>query len=221
MAKEPTLEQQAILNYDNNIVVTARPGSGKTYTVVEKIATVLPLLPDFRGIIAISFTNKASDELKNRCRQHGIDAKRSFFGTIDKFYISEIIIPFASHLTGNMPDYSIVDKISSEEQYVDLQEAAFPFSLKQEKLLLAALTEGIIFLELTGETALYILKKVPGALKYIKSRYTHIFIDEYQDCGATQHKTFLILVESGLTGIAVGDINQAIFGILLFLHIPI
>ena len=107
MAKEPTPEQQAILNYDKNIVATARPGSGKTYTVVEKISTVLPTLPDFRGVIAISFTNKASDELKIRCRQHGIDAKRSFFGTIDKFYISEIIIPFASHLTGNMPDYRV------------------------------------------------------------------------------------------------------------------
>lgn len=57
MVKEPTPEQQAVLNYDENIVITARPGSGKTYTVVEKIATVLPILPDFMGVIAISFTN--------------------------------------------------------------------------------------------------------------------------------------------------------------------
>lgn len=212
MAKEPTPEQQAVLSYDKNIVVTARPGSGKTYTVVEKIATVLPSLPDFKGAIAISFTNKASDELKIRCRQRGIDSKRSFFGTIDKFYISEIIIPFASHLTNSMPDYGVVDKISSEEQYNGLQGATFPFSSEQEELLLAALTEGKIFLELTGEIALYLLKNVPSVLKYIRARYTHIFIDEYQDCGETQHETFLMLVECGLTGIAVGDINQAIFG---------
>ena len=37
MTKEPTEEQQAILDCDGNIVVTAKPGSGKTYTVVEKI----------------------------------------------------------------------------------------------------------------------------------------------------------------------------------------
>lgn len=212
MVKEPTPEQQAVLNYDENIVITARPGSGKTYTVVEKIATVLPILPDFMGVIAISFTNKASDELKIRCRQRGMDAKRSFFGTIDKFYISEVIIPFASHSTNNMPDYEVVEKISSEEQYNGLQGATFPFSLEQEGLLLAALTEGKIFLELTGEIALYLLKNVPGVLKYIKARYTHIFIDEYQDCGITQHEAFLMLVECGLIGIAVGDINQAIFG---------
>ena len=73
-----------------------------------------------------------------------MDAKRSFFGTIDKFYISEVIIPFASHST-NMPDYEVVEKISSEEQYNGLQGATFPFSLEQEGLLLAALTEGKIF----------------------------------------------------------------------------
>ncbi len=67
-------------------------------------------------------------------------------------------------------------------------------------------------MELTGEIALYLLKNVPGVLKYIKARYTHIFIDEYQDCGITQHEAFLMLVECGLIGIAVGDINQAIFG---------
>lgn len=36
MIKEPTEEQAKILSHEGNIVVTARPGSGKTYTVVEK-----------------------------------------------------------------------------------------------------------------------------------------------------------------------------------------
>ena len=61
MIKEPTKEQKDIIEYEGNIVVTAKPGSGKTYTVVEKIAAVVPTLPDHKGIIAISFTKKASD----------------------------------------------------------------------------------------------------------------------------------------------------------------
>lgn len=64
MIKEPTEEQAKILSHEGNIVVTARPGSGKTYTVVEKIRIVLEKLPDYKGIVAISFTNKASEELK-------------------------------------------------------------------------------------------------------------------------------------------------------------
>ena len=78
MIKEPTKEQKDIIECEGNIVVTAKPGSGKTYTVVEKIAAVVPSLPDYKGVIAISFTNKVSDELKKRCRQRGVEAKQSF-----------------------------------------------------------------------------------------------------------------------------------------------
>ena len=56
-AKEPTDEQRRVLQYDGNIVVTAKPGSGKTYTLVEKIACIIPSLPDHKGVVAISFTN--------------------------------------------------------------------------------------------------------------------------------------------------------------------
>lgn len=50
MIKEPTEEQAKILSHEGNIVVTARPGSGKTYTVVEKIRIVLEKLPDYKGM---------------------------------------------------------------------------------------------------------------------------------------------------------------------------
>ena len=211
MIKEPTREQQKVINHNSNAVVTAKPGSGKTYTIVEKIAKITPGLQDYQGVIAISFTNKASDELRRRCKERGITPKQSFFGTIDKFYISQIIIPFASHLTYSTSEYQIIDVIKDNPRYSMFSNLSEKSSSEQEKLLLSALAEGIIFLEFSGETALLILKRVPCAMRYIKSRYTHIFIDEYQDCGQIQHAIFLTLIENGLTGIAVGDINQAIY----------
>ncbi|MFG0935120.1 UvrD-helicase domain-containing protein, partial [Staphylococcus sp. 231237_7MaSpsaltlick] len=57
----------------------------------------------------------------------------------------------------------------------------------------------------------YIIEHIPQVLKYLSAKYTHIFIDEYQDCGLSQHKVFLKLVDSGIIGIAVGDLNQSIF----------
>ncbi len=212
MPKEPTQEQIRILDFMGNTVITARPGSGKTYTIVEKIAQVLEPLPDFRGIIAISFTNKASDELLSRCRRKGVKTKLSFFGTIDRFYISQIIIPFACHLTYANPEYTVVLNTNELPQYSSLSVLSSEVSKDEETLLIQALSEGYIFLEKSGEIALYILKKVPGALRYIQARYSHIFIDEYQDCGAIQHEIFLKLTSAGLTGIAVGDIDQAIYG---------
>lgn len=49
MNKEPTQEQMEVLEHTGNIVVTAKPGSGKTFTVVEKIANIMPSLPSYRG----------------------------------------------------------------------------------------------------------------------------------------------------------------------------
>lgn len=167
MINEPTNEQKAILNYNGNTVVTANPGSGKTYTVVEKIGKVLHDLPSYKGIIAISFTNKASDELKKRCKRKGINAKSSFFGTIDKFYISEIIIPFASHLTHVMPEYQVVESTETEKHYSELGMITENVTKEQGALLKEALCKGKIFLNISGEMAWYIMCNVPGVRKYI------------------------------------------------------
>lgn len=160
MIKEPTDEQKKIIQYKGNVVVTAKPGSGKTYTIVEKVAKILPNLPSYKGIIAISFTNKASDELKKRCKQRCTDLKQSFFGTIDKFYISQIIIPFASHITGKIIEYEIIDAIDENSKYSYLSKLKERDSSKNDDILVEGLQEGKIFLQYTGETALYILKNV-------------------------------------------------------------
>ena len=212
MIRQPTDEQKRIIRHDGNIVVTAKPGSGKTYTIVEKIADILPDLPAHKGVIAISFTNKASDELKKRCKYRCADTKKSFFGTIDKFYISQVIIPFASHITGKITDFEIIDTVPEESRFAPLLKHEGELSSTDNSLIVEGLCEGKIFLKHTGETALYILDHVPGALCYVKARYSHIIIDEYQDCGEIQDKIFLKLIGNGLIGIAVGDIDQAIYG---------
>ncbi|MFU0799129.1 MAG: DNA helicase [Xylanivirga thermophila] len=212
MIKEPTKEQKEIINCSRNIVVTARPGSGKTYTVIEKIAVVMKDLLDFQGVIAISFTNKASDELFTRCKHRGIHTKQSFFGTIDKFYISQIIIPFAKHLTHSLVEWNIYTTSMGDATFDALNNLGNHPDPEQEKLLLCALKQGKIFLNICGETALYILQNVPSAIQYLKAKYRYIFIDEYQDCGQIQHDIFILLVENGLCGCAVGDTKQAIYG---------
>ena len=75
----PTNEQQLIINESGNIVITARPGSGKTVTIVEKIKLISNELLDYQGVIAISFTKKASEELQIRCKRMNIPRKCSFF----------------------------------------------------------------------------------------------------------------------------------------------
>ncbi len=208
--KKPTKEQQDIINDPGNIAVIANPGSGKTFTIVEKIKEISTTLMSYQGIIAISFTNKASDELLYRCKSAGVNIKGSFFGTIDKFYIGQVIEPFARHLTKSIPEVKIKAKCEEIPEFSNLKKVQNDGHF-DEPLLIASLKQGYIFLDICAETALYILKNVPAAKEYLQAKYVYVFIDEYQDCGAIQHEIFLMMVGLGIKGVAVGDINQAIY----------
>ncbi len=200
-----------IIEDSGNVVVTAKPGSGKTFTIVEKIKQISQTIYDYQGIIAISFTRKASHELEVRCKNSGVPRKLSFYGTIDNFYISQIIMPFAKHITNSLVQFEVKTSVKDVPEFESLSEIAMGISAEHEKLLIKSLENGYVFLDICGETALFILTHVQEAKAYLTSRYTHIFIDEYQDCGDIQHKIFIFLVNAGLKGIAVGDVNQAIY----------
>lgn len=208
----PTPEQIRIIEEQGNIVVTAKPGSGKTFTIIEKIIDISKSLLSYQGVIAISFTRKASQELEQRYKRKSIESNSHFFGTIDKFYISEIIIPFSNLLFGKGESLEVKDSIDDYPKYKELKKLKEHRGDKELfELLEESLQEGLIFLEISGETALFILNNVPQCLIYLKARYTHVFIDEYQDCGEIQHEIFLKFVSNGIIGIAVGDLDQAIY----------
>lgn len=86
-------EQSTIIDSkENYILVSACPGSGKTYTIVKKIEKELENIENYQGIIACSFTKEASEELKCRINKK-YDLSNCFVGTIDSF-IKNIICKF-------------------------------------------------------------------------------------------------------------------------------
>lgn len=215
---KPTDQQQKIIDAHGDLVIVANPGSGKTFVLSEKIRKVLPDCIETKGLIAISYTNKASQELKTRCLKNGMAPKASFFGTMDKFYLYEIIIPFAKQLFGIPEDDIKVLKRSdlndeTKEELENLSDVIDPNNPPREYILLfrKLFLKGNIILELVGLLAVYIFNHSQACKNYIKAKYTHIIIDEYQDCGSEQHLLFLKIKAIGLKAIAVGDANQSIF----------
>ncbi|MFS0616033.1 UvrD-helicase domain-containing protein [Lederbergia ruris] len=218
---EPTKDQLKIINEESHCVVIAKPGSGKTFTLAKKIKKLLPTLPEYKGVVAISYTNKASNELKNRSVDGGIDIKGSFFGTIDKFYISEIILPFADHIFGK-PNKEIGIYSSDEDIFIQnkddkrieilLNKGYRNLEDKHVNWVKKKFVDGVVFLELVGLIALYIFDNSIACRRYLKARYSHIIIDEYQDSGSEQHEMFLKIKDLGVCAVAVGDGDQSIFG---------
>jgi ATP-dependent helicase/nuclease subunit A len=64
--------QAAIATFDRNLVVTAGAGTGKTTLLVDRLVHLLLRNPEplkITEIVALTFTNKAADEMKLRLRQ--------------------------------------------------------------------------------------------------------------------------------------------------------
>src|ERR1044071_4141167 len=63
---------RALESFDHNLVVTAGAGTGKTTLLVDRIIRLLLRNPDpldVTQIIALTFTNKAANEMKERLRE--------------------------------------------------------------------------------------------------------------------------------------------------------
>lgn len=215
-----TTDQQAAIDSNANMVITACPGSGKTTVIAEKIRNEVTDLPSYRGVIGITFTVKASKELKQRCKRNACDTKASFFGTIDHFCLSEIVFPFFARVIDrkkrpleciqkkDIPQ-SIKDELTSILEYEgDITSALFNQFAEDIKVLF---DHGYIVLELLGVIATHILSESPACQSYFIAKYCSIYIDEYQDSSEPQHTLFLKLLELGLVGVAVGDVQQSIY----------
>ena len=201
----PTDEQLAAIKYTHNKVITARPGSGKTFTLAQMIVNDSANILSYQGVIAISYTQKASEELRTRCIRYGAAQNKSFYGTIDSFCINEIVNPFLNRYLGHKADLEIISSFSKKESVEESK------GIDEEKVA-EALRTGRLPIRMLCSAAMLILDRIKAAEVYIKARYKSVYVDEYQDCGISQHQLIMKLASLGLKTVVVGDLDQAIFG---------
>ena len=219
---EPTDIQKDIIDFEGNVVVLASPGSGKTFVLSEKIRRVLDddALLNYQGVIAISYTRKASANLKRRTIGNGMPSKNSFFGTIDNFCLTQIVMCFAHYVFGKPnKELEVIDlndlDVHERSHYEWITEVHPDYNEiddTQINDLQMLFLKGYVLVNSLELLSLHILKKSSACRRYIQARFKYVFIDEYQDADTYTNELFLYLIKLGITGVAVGDENQSIFG---------
>ena len=111
-------QRQAALHVHGPLLVLAGPGSGKTRVVTHRIAHLISQGVPARQIVALSFTNKAADEMRRRVAEL-VGPQPVEMGTFHRF--AARLLRSHARLVGLTSDYSILD---SDDATMVLKRAA-------------------------------------------------------------------------------------------------
>jgi DNA helicase-2/ATP-dependent DNA helicase PcrA len=213
-------------------LVLAGPGAGKTRCLTGRIAYLIEHEhADPSRICAITFTNRAAQEIASRVRQQlGHVAEHLTLGTIHALCLG-VIRPYARQL-GLPPGVGVAD---DEHQRLILQRLRVQ-KVRQGQMLTRFGKRKLDNYRLTPqEEQLFqdyhtqlranrlidyddillltrqLLEQDPAILESMQNRWDHILVDEFQDLDVTQYTVIKLLSMRHRSIFAVGDDEQSIF----------
>ncbi len=214
-----TPQKKAVKSQDPATLVIAGAGSGKTRVITARIANlILNQDADPSSIVALTFTNKAAGEMKERISSFlGPSQKVPFVGTFHSYCLlllrrNSALLPF--------PEFSIIDsddqvdiirKIITKNaltKYTTASQACYQISTYKNNLLTKQAQDLVpqfireIHREYEIEKAaahcldfddlliqgLNLFSKNADFRKTFQRRVRHILVDEYQDTSVVQHQ---------------------------------
>ncbi|MDY0952055.1 ATP-dependent helicase [Bacillus thuringiensis] len=229
--------QQAVIDEEENTLVIACPGSGKTRVLTLKIAKELENLKKRTNrIAALTFTNRAADEIDKRIHEMGIDSSKLWTGTIHSFCLQWIIKPYGGYLPELQKGFSILDEFKAQDlkrrfkddfaipRYEDLItrrdrqgnyiNAERNFNEAAENYHKYILENKLIDFDLILYFSYLLLRKYPKIANNLSRIFKYFFIDEFQDTQDLQYAIVgkIVWAAEGQCKIfLVGDPDQAIF----------
>jgi DNA helicase-2/ATP-dependent DNA helicase PcrA len=223
--------QESVKNYlKGALIVKAGPGTGKTGTLIHWIANQVTgnhAKPE--EILAVTFTNKAADEMQSRLRillgekSSGIRAGTFHsvcYGILQERYPEmntvydnegrEIILGM---LHPELKDGQIRELSKSLAKYFeqgnncendDIKHSADLYREHNKKY------NSIDLSDIINQTVGLLISE-PGFLEKVRKKYSIIAVDEFQDINPMQYR-FVKLLASNKNILVIGDPDQAIYG---------
>ncbi len=233
-------QRKAVLHRTGPALVLAGPGTGKTKVLTLRIASLLSNGVAPRSILAVTFTNRAANEIQSRIESfHTLRAAISQLqvNTFHSFGLSIL----RQHIgkTGRSSGFTVIDENDKKELILhdtrrlgsDVSETLMGITDAKRNLLApddlkdSVLAEvyrnyesslvqhnGFDFDDLVS-LPVQLFRIYPEILDEYRMRYSYILIDEYQDINLAQYKMIRMLMPSQDVNLfAIGDPDQAIYG---------
>lgn len=230
----------AVEHIEGPALVLAGAGSGKTRVITYRIAHLLKMGVPAAEILAVTFTNKAAQEMRNRIEK----ISQNFVLTCTFHSLCAKILRESIPILGYKKEFTIYDEEDSEKL---LKQCLVALNLQDEKGLLKTIRTQISsaknnllspdhFLKEKAQlSALYSLyqsklkeyqaldfddllfltvklfQNYPEYLERYQKQWNFILIDEYQDTNIAQHTLIRLLALKHDNIFAVGDPDQSIY----------
>ncbi len=231
-------EQKQVVQYAGSpMIVIAGPGTGKTRTLVARIAYQIAQKNVVgEHILAVTFTNRAALEMQERLSK--VDGGSNvFIGTFHGFCM-EILREFHEkvglphdfllfdhnmfHIKFNKKDLEKISLCKSEclqpheVQEKDIREVYIEY----EQLLQ---DNGVVDIDDLIVKTVRLLEEHSEVQEILQNRFRMILVDEYQDINFAQYRLLRLLINDTTDFLAIGDADQSIYGfrgsrIEYFLH---
>lgn len=219
-------QKSAVMTTEGPVLIVAGPGTGKTLTIVHRLAYLIHTGVNPENIVAVTFTNRAAKEMKERAEVLlGQDSVDMFIGTFHMLGLKIIRDTLSKTFVLYNSDERIhLLKALSKKPYTEVRRIAGEIS--RIKNFIGDADDDLkgIYREyqgaLTKNSALdfddLILKPIDilgdGAVseKY-REIFKYIIVDEYQDINPAQYRLLRLLAGDKGDICAVGDADQAIY----------
>lgn len=225
--RELSEEQRTACKAQGNVLLTACPGSGKTRTLTHRLAYIVAKQPDSNKLnIAITYTNRAAEEITSRLDDMDVDSSTIWTGTIHQFCMSFIIRPYAMYSKRLCKGYKIIDEYCKKEyghklaKKLGLRLKSYddPFQyhnvqIEYEKVLEENREMDFdMILRFSND----LLSSHPFIASNLSSIINSILVDEFQDTNELQYLILANIYKANrsIELMFAGDINQAIYGSL-------
>lgn len=233
-------KQQEAANIINGpVMVFAGAGSGKTRTLTYRIANMITKGINPNHILAITFTNKATNEMRNRLLNLVGSASASL--TISTFHsLCASILRKDIPVIGYKRDFQIID---DEDQLKIIGEVLDSGNYNKKEYSAKAIRKKLNYHKCFGtKSEIHIENRIfedyeklmkeynsldfedllikvdelfsnhPSVLEKYRNKFSYILVDEFQDTDMYQYKIIKMLANEHRNLFVVGDDDQSIYG---------
>jgi DNA helicase II / ATP-dependent DNA helicase PcrA len=167
-------QREAVLATEGPLVVLAGAGTGKTRVITYRIAYLIERGAAAEGILGVTFTNKASDQMRDRVRdlliRAGLGAGKPWLATFHSF-CARLLRREAPRL-GLRPDFAIYD---ADDQAAALRLAAERLHFEERGTALNAYQYQISYAKSHALTAEHLAAEASSAASDFSRRAVQIY----------------------------------------------